>query len=409
MDEDFLFEQYAEDSEEDTAAPAPPAQPKRRCEYCKNDIPAEVFDAHTGPCRGRKYLGKVGHLLNEEGCLEALTKIARGTLRQEAAAGNLQAGQPTPLEAHLRDSSQVDVPFVFDIGTAGILPGIEERFEQGAASASGSPLITPAVYQDMKERALSSGCRTEDRFDKHFDQEVSLCGHIAEMVKSQHPEIFRRAAETGDATADICIIDCGAAAGELLHIFQSVFKTSIVLVEFYEPPRMIDALYEGNSDFCRLWKKVEEVTEQDLAPMRRTVNIVVAKHLCGDGTDAAMRCIVDGWRTFFPVTHFVTAPCCQQMSTWGGYSGREFLANDYNLTESDFNVIRTKTGWKSLHHRDCRTRHRHLYDIAKIYEAAWHYGRVAYLRGVGARVDVFQFVPEDVTIKNVCITAQFPA
>ena len=395
-DSELLFEpDFGLDSEDDSPGNAscdtekPAAPSTSPCPFCHKDIPSGTMDTHMPGCRGRNYLGRVAHTLKGDGCLTTLSKLAK---------------------------HEVDLPYVYDNGTDDVARDIAlpERFLEvavGATAADGAcdSILTQDVVDAIRERAAEGGMRTEDRFEKHVRQEVALCGQIAQMIRESHPEVYDRAvaSPTRDATADVCIIDCGAAAGELLHLFQALFKTTVVNVEFYEPVRMVDAHYEGDPNFLRLWKRVEDVTAADLAPMRRTVNIVVAKHLCGDSTDAAMGCVVDKWRSFFPVTHFVAAPCCQQMSTWEKYLGTPFLKETYGLCKEDFEVIRNKTGWKSLKHRASKERHRHLYDIAKIYEAAWHAGRVDFLKRTGADVNVFQFVPEDVTIKNVAITARF--
>ena len=390
MDSELLLEidplEFDSDSEPEEVA-------TEVCPFCNKPIPTPSLAQHTPSCRGRRYLGKVGFLLNEANCLPTLSKIAHGCHDPTNPAS-------CNVAEYMTTHDSLDVQYLFDHGTNGIIDEIPVK-------PVAPDVLTDAIKDAMKTLALDSGCRTERRFDKHFDQEVVLCAQIAQMIRQSHPEIYDRAVSSGDATAEICIIDCGAAAGELLHIFQALFKTAVVLVEFYTPPRMVDALYEGNPNFSRLWKKVEEVTEGDLAPMRRTLNIVVAKHLCGDSTDAAMCCVVDEWRRFFPVTHFVAAPCCQQMSTWDGYSARNYLEERFAFAKENFEVVRAKVGWKSLLHRDSRERHRVLYEVAKVYEYVWHIGRVHYLASHGAQADVFQFVPEDVTIKNVVITAWF--
>eukprot|EP01060_Flectonema_neradi_P036226 TRINITY_DN6913_c1_g1_i1.p1 TRINITY_DN6913_c1_g1~~TRINITY_DN6913_c1_g1_i1.p1 ORF type:complete len:192 (+),score=30.86 TRINITY_DN6913_c1_g1_i1:158-733(+) len=180
---------------------------------------------------------------------------------------------------------------------------------------------------------------------------------------------------------------------------------------------MIDALYEEearNNTFARHWKKVEEITPDDLAPYTRKINIVVAKHLCGNGMDEQMTCVVDRWRSFLHVNHMVLAPCCQQMCTWEVYCGTPYLQS-LGLDADDFDIIRTKTGWKSLLHRDAihkrgdKKRYRRLYDVAKLLETVWHQGRIRYLTDNGAdNVNLFQFISEEVTIKNCAITCDFP-
>eukprot|EP01063_Lacrimia_lanifica_P024860 TRINITY_DN32679_c0_g1_i1.p1 TRINITY_DN32679_c0_g1~~TRINITY_DN32679_c0_g1_i1.p1 ORF type:complete len:397 (+),score=125.38 TRINITY_DN32679_c0_g1_i1:39-1229(+) len=373
-------------ADEDEAPAAPPVQhDMATCPYCGKQIKARSLEAHKPHCLRKRYGGRVGICLRDEKAMTTLSKLAK------------------------RHMTCVEV---FDNGTDGIMDDIPVA--DLAQEASG---VTEEMCKAMEARAYASGMRTERVIKKHVPQEVALCQVMAKMIKERAPEVHEAAMRTGDARASVCIIDAGAAAGELLHLFQEIFKTTVVLVEFYEPVRSVDDHYKDDPEnFKRLWKRCEDVTKEDLAPYRRDINIIVAKHLCGDSMDEAMMCIVDGWRTFFPVDLFVAAPCCQQMSTWPKYLGAPYLHNTYGLNEEDFEPIRFKTAWKSLDHRDSikqgqsmgSSRYRHLWDIATIYETAWHMGRVDYLRRIGAECSIFQFVPTEVTVKNVCITASFP-
>ena len=351
------------------------------CDICRRNVPVETRETHIFHCECKKYGGRVTRLLKEGICLETLSKIAK----RDITARN-----------------------VIDVGVDDIVDDIPFREP---------PPIAQEIVEKMKASAERAGCRKESLKAKHFSQEVALCSVLEQKIKSQHPAIYEQGLKTGDISDQICLIDCGAAAGEFLHLFQSIMKTTIVLVEYYKPPRMIDDLYEEeikNKTFGRHWKKVEEITPEDLAPYTRKINIVVAKHLCGDGMDEQMTCVVDRWRSFLCVNHMVLAPCCQQLCSWEVYCGSAYLQS-LGLTAEDFEIIRTKTGWKSLLHRDAiykrgyKKRHRRLYDVAKALETVWHHGRINYLENNGAEnIKLFQFVSEEVTIKNCAITCDFP-
>ncbi|KAJ9440359.1 hypothetical protein DIPPA_09251 [Diplonema papillatum] len=355
------------------------AQACSTCDFCSKPIPDVKMEQHAkfcGPRRLKSKYGRTWWLLQEQTCLRLLSKVA---------------GAPVTTETILLDGAAV------------------RMLREHPIPFKPPPALDSKVTAAMLAAGEAAGCRREDRKEKHFAQEAALCSVISGMIQEIDPSIHSAGLASGDARDSVCLIDIGAAAGELLHLFQSVFRTTVVLVEFYEPPRTVDALYADDPDsFGRIWKKVGSVTKEDLLRYKRKVNIVVGKHLCGDGTCSTISCVVGAWREFFPVSGVLVSPCCQQMSTWDGYCGSGHLARAFGVCPEDFEAIRKKTGWKSLSHRDDTWHRRHLYDVAKLFESLWHHGRVNFLLASGAtRVEAFQFIEEDVTIKNVCISAIF--
>eukprot|EP00756_Hemistasia_phaeocysticola_P053949 Hpha_TRINITY_DN29897_c0_g1::TRINITY_DN29897_c0_g1_i1::g.2827::m.2827/K15446/TRM13, CCDC76; tRNA:m4X modification enzyme len=362
--------------------------PQLRCESCGREMNEASLQKHKPFC-GVQYRDRASHMLRagDEGgsVLALLSKVVKPSLGKELSIGDL----------HERFAETV-VPAAGEVG-AGTVP-----FNPPAG-------LPPVVQERIRVRAVEAGCRTADREQKHHNQELALCAAISEQVKAAAPEVWERGMSTGDVRDEVCLIDVGAAAGELLHVFQGVFQTAVALIEFYKPPRMVDHLYEADpANFRRVWKRVEDVEAEDLGGMSRRLNIVVAKHLCGDGSCHALTQVVSGWRSFFHVDRLLLVPCCQQMSTWAGYCGRPYLSG-LGLDEADFEHLRRKTGWKSLQHRDAKSRHRTLYWVATLLETLWHRGRADYLLRSGAsEVSLSQFISDDVTIKNVVIAASWP-
>eukprot|EP01062_Namystynia_karyoxenos_P050229 TRINITY_DN38967_c0_g1_i1.p1 TRINITY_DN38967_c0_g1~~TRINITY_DN38967_c0_g1_i1.p1 ORF type:complete len:418 (+),score=131.74 TRINITY_DN38967_c0_g1_i1:69-1256(+) len=368
--------------------PAAAAAPQRQCANCGRVMTPANFAKHEPHC-GRPFRDRASHNLRAEGrgggsVLDLLARLLSAPLGRPLGLGDL----------HERFAEAV-LPAAARLGAA-------------AVPVAPPDALPKAVQEAMLERAAAAGCRTADREAKHHAQEVALCGAICAKLRSAYPELWARWQRAGTAAPDVCLIDVGAAAGELLHMLQAALRTTVVLVEFYRPPRMVDELYEGDPNFRRIWKRVEDVAPEDLRPMARRINIVVAKHLCGDGSCHAMTQVVTGWRRFIPVSHLFLVPCCQQMSTWAGYCGRPYLCR-LGMEEGDFEHIRCKTGWKSLQHRDARNRHRTLYDAATLLETLWHRGRADFLLRSGASgVELSQFVAEEVTVKNVLLVADWP-
>eukprot|EP01065_Artemidia_motanka_P008886 TRINITY_DN14512_c0_g1_i1.p1 TRINITY_DN14512_c0_g1~~TRINITY_DN14512_c0_g1_i1.p1 ORF type:complete len:407 (+),score=118.16 TRINITY_DN14512_c0_g1_i1:176-1222(+) len=346
-------------------------------------MPAPALGVHSRHC-GEQYRDRASHMLRA-GSGDGVVGLLGRALGRPLSLRDLHSAFEASVLPAARDVGAAQIPF-----------------------APPTPLPA-AVVSRMLESAAAAGCRTADRQAKHHAQEVAICAAIADCIRKHHPEVWERGMAGESCADEVCIIDIGAAAGELLHLFQTVLRTSVVLVEFYRPPRMVDELYADDPNFKRIWKKVEDVDAADLQPMSRRVNIVVAKHLCGDGSCHAMSQVVSGWRSFARVDHMFLVPCCQQMSTWSGYCGRGFLTRLGLTSEDDFEYIRCKTGWKSVQHRDSKGRHRTLHDVATLLETLWHRGRADYLRRSGASdVELTQFISDDVTVKNVMLVASWP-
>eukprot|EP00667_Euglena_gracilis_P013458 EG_transcript_13881 len=272
--------------------------------------------------------------------------------------------------------------------------------------------LPPGLVQAMGRAAQEGQVRAEGNEAKHWPQEIAICAAIRGWLMEQLPDLvgsspLQLSEEDGpvDLRDSVCVIELGAGGGELAHLLQCVARTALVLVDYYPPPRMVDPLYAGRPDFARIWKRIEDVTAEDLRPYLRRVNVVVAKHLCGAGFDAALH-QVGQWGAAVPLHLLAMAPCCQHGSRWETYAGREWWQRQ-GFTEADFVLATQKMNWKDAKNRALDTR-RILYHIGSLFEAVHAQGRKAWLQGQGYSVDLLYYIDDGATMRNVLFLAGRP-
>ncbi|CAG0889833.1 unnamed protein product [Darwinula stevensoni] len=71
--------------------------------------------------------------------------------------------------------------------------------------------------------------------------------------------------------------------------------------------------------------------------------IAVSKHLCGAGTDVALRCIEHALSNF-PAFGLVLATCCHHRCSWDSYVGQSFLL-EAGFSKKDFLVLKSMSSW----------------------------------------------------------------
>mmetsp|Transcript_38578 Transcript_38578/g.110348 ORF Transcript_38578/g.110348 Transcript_38578/m.110348 type:complete len:510 (+) Transcript_38578:39-1568(+) len=97
----------------------------------------------------------------------------------------------------------------------------------------------------------------------------------------------------------------------------------------------------------RAWEKLGEVFDG----WRANQCVGLAKHLCGCGTDIALRSMHNAHeglrdapsREHVPSMRIIAAPCCHHRCEWSLFTGKEFLT-DLGLTKEDFPVLAACAG-----------------------------------------------------------------
>ena len=267
--------------------------------------------------------------------------------------------------------------------------------------------IADAPAQNMENGSVSSDMPSTELSQ---DSIKGVAGHDEFLCKSAMCPDSRLSpvniAQMSDIPAnmdtEICIIELGAGGGEWIHMFQCVAHTTMVLVDYYPAPRMVDSIYETNPNFVRIWKHIEDLQADDLRPHLRAINIIFAKHLCGDGFDSALHKIRE-WGQEMPIHLLAMAPCCQHRSEWTTYTGRTWWESR-GYTEADFKLVTQKMNWKDAKNR-AHDKTKVLYCIGSLFEAMHAYGRKVWLESQGWHADMLYFIDEGATMRNLMFLA----
>lgn len=160
--------------------------------------------------------------------------------------------------------------------------------------------------------------------------------------------------------------------------------------------------------------------------------IAFSKHLCGNGTDLALRCVTQPGKQ--SVDGIVMAFCCHHRCDWKSFVGKKFFAQ-HKFSELEFNIIIKMVSWavcgyghsKSNQSSQSETEllldnngqnehpvtiqrlpHEKRKSIGFMCKDLLNQARAQYLREHGYEVELKQYVPGDVTMENIVLVARKP-
>jgi tRNA:m4X modification enzyme len=199
---------------------------------------------------------------------------------------------------------------------------------------------------------------------RHVLQQASLLGHVRRIGAFQTTTKRRRLIELGAGRGMSGLIMAAASSG-------SGVSTDLILVERSGSRGKADKILrtftpkETTYPFdlkAVSWQRVQcDIVHVDLAsllnhprdndahPMSEDSTdelVVVAKHLCGVGSDLALK-------SLYPIRSRVTAcifaTCCHGVCSWNGYVGRDYLrkavqTEELPFGEAEFDLVRKWAG-----------------------------------------------------------------
>lgn len=212
----------------------------------------------------------------------------------------------------------------------------------------------------IKKEELWHECMTKEMANPYYGiqaqrqrkQQASLVSHLEKNYLLKTGSIY---------------VELGAGKGQLSHWVQKATpddKNSLfILVEKGHIRHKFDRQHhyeEGGPKFQRLNIDLEHLNLEKVEDIANSEQPVVGmgKHLCGAGTDFALRCLIESLRnkqnirsnSERKITHssqlagVVLAPCCHHRCSWTAYVGKRFFQEN-NLTSSQFHLMSSMCSW----------------------------------------------------------------
>ncbi|XP_060524263.1 tRNA:m(4)X modification enzyme TRM13 homolog [Cylas formicarius] len=147
-----------------------------------------------------------------------------------------------------------------------------------------------------------------------------------------------------------CFIEFGAGRGQLSYWIAEATQTSnftkLLLIERASPKHKRDnKLNKSTGKIQRIRADIKDVVLDDIEIMGDANSIVgVTKHLCGEATDLAIRCMINAEKLKDKIRGCLLTFCCHHRCQWTGFVGKEFFQAN-NLIGQDFEIICGLTSW----------------------------------------------------------------
>ncbi|GJQ73071.1 hypothetical protein Trydic_g1701 [Trypoxylus dichotomus] len=273
----------------------------------------------------------------------------------------------------------------------------------------------PLLEQEIRKPELG------DKSKKHLYQTSSLLGYLKEY------DLLK---------PDTCFIEFGAGKGKLsfwmANALEGINNSVVLLIEKASLRHKMDnKLDKSSGKIHRIRVDIGDLVLRHVQVLNTIKGIVaVTKHLCGDATDLALRCIKDYQDTGNKVSGLVMAFCCHHRCQWRAYTGKDFF-NKNNLSRKDFDIMRGMVSWatcgtgfsreknseidaefyrnnlESSSERDKQIglNRQEKEMVGKKCKALLNYGRLKYLESIGFKCELCFYVSPSVSLENLCIVA----
>jgi tRNA:m4X modification enzyme len=227
--------------------------------------------------------------------------------------------------------------------------------------------------KDLSQPELDAGLpaavelhRIKSGGPKHLRQQASLVGHLRRTMTR----------DSSAANDRQCIVEMGAGRGMTGLVAAGAVAaagsrpTELVMVERGASRSRADKILRkaagrtAGGSYLRLesvaWRRIHcDVRHVDLPTAlqrqeetNRTV-AVLAKHLCGAGTDLALKSVLP---VRDRVSSVVMATCCHGVCSWQDYVGRDYLREamqEVSFGQDEFDLLRMWSGGTILDQRCC--------------------------------------------------------
>ncbi|GLG98800.1 tRNA guanosine-2'-O-methyltransferase TRM13 like protein [Gryllus bimaculatus] len=274
--------------------------------------------------------------------------------------------------------------------------------------------VVPAVKTDICNHPVLSEELSNDQYGastrKHLLQNSSLLGHLSNL---------------GVLNPETCFIEFGAGRGQLSYwigeaMSQQGMPCLLVPVDRANNRHKFDSRHR-NEDAVKILRLRVDIADLCLARVPEIKDsgsiVAICKHLCGDATDLALRCLASS--NLSNISGIIMAPCCHHRIDWNTYVGQEFL-QDHNFSVEDFQLMSSLASWATCGQsnfnrgKECKPTDRlaglnvspqECEDIGRRCKLLFDCGRLRYLEKFGYKCKMVYYTDKNVSPENVCLIA----
>ncbi|CAH1107161.1 unnamed protein product [Psylliodes chrysocephalus] len=276
------------------------------------------------------------------------------------------------------------------------------------------------IHQNLSEKYATSKLLEDEMLNpdygaktkKHLKQISSILG-LMEEYNLMLPET--------------CYIEFGAGKGQLSFWLSKIIdnqKSKIILIERASPKHKKDnKLAKTSNKVYRIRADISDVVLDNLEVISKHNIVGVTKHLCGEATDLAIRCLSNIHEN--KVSGCVLTFCCHHRCRWVPYTGKEFFFEN-GLDKNDFDIMCGMASWatcgtglsrelrKGVHGTEFKQNEKDIRiglsrqekeEIGIWSKHILNWGRLYYLEKNKFKCYLHFYVDKDITLENVCIVA----
>ncbi|CAN8010179.1 unnamed protein product [Ixodes pacificus] len=261
---------------------------------------------------------------------------------------NINSGLPKPERS--QNSTKL---FLKDVSDEELLATIE-KLERISEALADRPETYVGLHEGLSaELDELSGCAVAQ---KHLRQKAALLG----LAESR-----------GLLGGQACYVEFGAGRGRLSYWLAKILSGKgcrFLLVDRASSRHKFENKIrreerENGSEIRRLQIDIEHLClgNVDLMKAHEGRLVGLCKHLCGEATDFAIRCLVettgktsDAGAATSALQGLLMAVCCHHRCRWASFMGRPFL-EQVGVSERDFELLTCLAGWATCAAREARS------------------------------------------------------
>ncbi|XP_077500282.1 tRNA:m(4)X modification enzyme TRM13 homolog isoform X2 [Amblyomma americanum] len=256
------------------------------------------------------------------------------------------------------------------------------NINSGTPSLSGGCVTTKPTLKDIGDERL---WEVIHKIDKIFDERVPLpeqhvrlheafstelrtlsgCA-VAEKHLTQKAALLGLAEHHGLLARESCFIEFGAGRGRLSYWLAKILPGEgcrFLLIDKAASRHKFENKLKREQadvpDIRRLQVDIQHLClgKVDLVRAHQGKLVGLCKHLCGEATDFALRCLVetasDASSRAQAFRGVLMATCCHHRCRWDSFVGRPFLES-LGLDRMDFELLICLAGWATCTAREAR-------------------------------------------------------
>mmetsp|Transcript_10501 Transcript_10501/g.32114 ORF Transcript_10501/g.32114 Transcript_10501/m.32114 type:complete len:436 (-) Transcript_10501:1093-2400(-) len=232
--------------------------------------------------------------------------------------------------------------------------GIHEEDSAGPLSAPAHELLrrVDEAFHSLPDELKHPA---ESFHAAHGQEDLAIwTAHVGQDKHSTQQGAILRQLELVDAFADPVLprayVEFGCGRGYLSLVLAEKYasdESSFVLVDRETPRFRADRkLRQDKVDLERLKIDIADLRLESVRAVKRRRHFVaMSKHLCGEATDLALRCCLEGSRRGpLHMDALVFAPCCRHRCRWSSFFARDVF-EEWGFDPPSFRLVANMCSW----------------------------------------------------------------